>query len=284
MTVVFDRSQIVRQRERAAPHFAAHDFLFAWTMAQIADRLSIVRRSFPLCLQIGARGPRLEAVAGMERLLTLDHARGFGADILADEEYLPCRHGSLDLVVSALNLHTVNDLPGALLQVQRALRPDGLFLVALLGGETLRELRICLTEAELELYGRAAPRVAPFADKPQIGGLMQRAGFALPVVDSEIVTVTYQSIMPLLYDLRRMGEGNAVLARPRNFTPRSLFLRAGEIYAERFADADGRIRASFEIIFALGWAPHTSQPQPLRRGSAERRLADALGTSEQSPQ
>lgn len=278
MISVFDRAQIRRQRLRNAQN-TNHNFLFDWTMKQIADRLSVVRRKFPLCLQIGARGTSLPADDfGIETQIVMDTIPG-GA-IVANEDFLPFAENSLDLVVSALNLHTVNDLPGALLQINRALKPDGLFVGALMGGETLHELRQCLGEAELELTGGLSPRVAPFADKPQMGGLLQRAGFSLPVVDSDIVTVTYDSIFPLLYDLRRMGEGNAVAERRKSFTARSLFLRAGELYAAKFADPDGRIRASFEIIFLLGWAPHASQQKPLRPGSARTRLAQFLGTEE----
>lgn len=278
MISVFDRAQIRRQRLRSA-HNTGHNFLFDWTMKQIADRLSVIRRKFPLCVQIGARGESLPADDfGIETRIVMDTIPG--GTLVADEDFLPFADNSLDLVVSALNLHTVNDLPGALLQINRTLRPDGLFVGALMGGETLHELRQCLGEAELELTDGVSPRVAPFADKPQMGGLLQRAGFSLPVVDSDIVTVTYESIFPLLYDLRRMGEGNAVIERGKSFTARSLFLRAGELYAEKFADPDGRIRASFEIIFLLGWAPHDSQQKPLRPGTAQTRLAQFLGTEE----
>lgn len=275
MITVFDRTQVRRQRLRAAASFESHSFLFDWAMDQIADRLSIVRRTFPLCVRLGARGPSLNASAfGIEKQFVT------GRDLVCEEDFLPFAPHSLDLVVSTLNLHTVNDLPGALLQIKQSLKPDGLFVAALLGGETLHELRACLSEAELELSGGITPRVAPFADKPQMGGLLQRAGFALPVVDSDIVTVTYDSIFALMKDLRLMGEGNAIAERSKAFTPRSLFFRAGELYAQKFAEPDGRIRASFEVIFLLGWAPHASQQQPLKPGSAQTRLADALGTDE----
>jgi NADH dehydrogenase [ubiquinone] 1 alpha subcomplex assembly factor 5 len=279
MISVFDRVQIKRQRSRCLPFVKDHDFLFDWTMQQIADRLTIVRREFPLCLQIGSRGPSLPSGAfGIEKKFVMDNIRG--GDIIAEEDFFPFADNSLDLVVSALNLHTVNDLPGAFLQIKRALKPDGLFIAAILGGETLFELRRCLEEAEIELTGGVSPRVAPFADKPQMGDLLQRGGFSLPVVDSDIVTVTYDSIFPLMRDLRRMGEGNAVIERIKTFTPRSIFLRAGEIYAEKFAEPDGRICASFEIIFLIGWSPHSSQQKPLRRGSAKSSLAEFLGTEE----
>ncbi len=279
MLAVFDRAQIKRQRLRALTSFEKHGFLFDWATKQMADRLTVVRRQFPLCVQIGVRGKTLTAEPfGIEKQIVMDSASG--GDILAEEDFFPFAPQSLDLVVSALDLHTVNDLPGALLQIRQSLKPDGLFIAAIMGGETLYELRQCLAEAELEITGGVSPRVAPFADKPQMGGLLQRAGFSLPVVDSDIVTVTYDSIFPLMHDLRGMGEGNAVAARHKNFTPRKIFLRAGEIYAQKFADPDGRIRASFEIIFLIGWAPHESQQKALRPGTAKTRLADFLGTEE----
>lgn len=275
MITVFDRAQIRRQRARCLPHFSGHGFLFDWSMRQIADRLSVVRRTFPLCVQTGNRAAPLDAAMfGIERCVVA------GRDVLIEEDFLPFAPASLDLVVSALDLHTVNDLPGALLQIRQSLKPDGLFVAAILGGETLHELRACLSEAELELRGGVTPRVAPFADKPQMGALLQRAGFTLPVVDSDIVTVTYDSIFPLMKDLRLMGEGNAVAERSKHFTSRALFLRAGQLYAQKFADPDGRIRASFEVIFLLGWAPHDSQQKPLKPGSAKTRLAEFLGTEE----
>ncbi len=275
MLTVFDRSQIRRQRARSAPSIDKYSFLFDWTMKQLEERLSIVRRKFPLCLQIGERGPSPDNnMLGIENLFVM------GRDVIGEEDFFPFAPQSIDLVVSALNLHTVNDLPGALLQIRQSLKPDGLFVAGILGGETLYELRSCLAEAELEISGGMTPRIAPFADKPQMGDLLQRAGFALPVVDSDIVTVTYDSIFSLMKDLRMMGEGNAITERAKHFSARRLFLRAGELYAQKFADADGRIRASFEVIFLLGWAPHQSQQQPLKPGSAKTRLAEYLGTEE----
>ncbi len=276
MIAVFDRQQVKRQRLRCAQRFMNHAFLFDWTMKQLEDRMDVVRRNFETCVQLGARG-RNFASKQAEHVITAD---SLNADVICDEEFFPFKDKSIDLIVSPLSLHTVNDLPGALIQINRALRPDGLFMGAMLGGETLYELRACLADAELELSGGVTPRIAPFADKPQAGALLQRAGFALPVIDSEIVTVTYESIFPLMHDLRFMGEGNAIAERSKNFTRRTLFLRAGEIYKNKFADSDGRIRASFEIIFLLGWAAHETQQQPLKRGSATARLADILGTQE----
>ena len=196
--------------------------------------------------------------------------------VVADEEALPFRDASLDLVVSALALQFVNDLPGTLIQIRRALKPDGLFLAAMIGGESLAELRAAFAEAEAEIEGGVSPRVAPFADLRDLGALLQRAGFALPVTDVDRVTVRYASPMALMHDLRRMGAGNALTERRRTPLRRATLRRMLEIYAERFADADGRIRATFEIVWLSGWAPHESQQQPLAPGSAKTRLADAL--------
>jgi SAM-dependent methyltransferase len=200
--------------------------------------------------------------------------------VAADEEALPFADGSLDLVVSALSLQFVNDLPGTLIQIRRALKPDGLLLAALVGGETLRELRQAFAAAEAEIAHGISPRVAPFADVRELGGLLQRAGFALPVTDADRITARYDSPLSLMRDLRRMGATNALIERSRRPLKRATLRRLLEIYAERFADADGRIRATFEIVWLSGWAPHASQQKPLPPGSAKTRLADALGVAE----
>jgi SAM-dependent methyltransferase len=202
------------------------------------------------------------------------------ANVIADEEFMPFADDSFDLITSTLNLHSVNDLPGALLQIKKSLKSDGLFLASLFGGETLFELRECLAAAEIELKGGISPRVFPFADKQQLGALLQRAGFNLPVVDSEIITVTYENIFGLLKDLRGMGERNIIRDRHRQNPGKALYMRAAEIYAQKYSEPDGRIRASFEIIFLLGWSPHESQQKPLRPGSATKRLSEALGAQE----
>ncbi len=189
---------------------------------------------------------------------------------------LPLADESVDLVISALSLHLTNDTPGAFVQVRRALKPDGLFLAALLGGDTLNELRASLLAAEAELSGGASPRVAPFADMRDIGSLLQRTGFALPVIDLDRLTVRYDTIFHLMRDLRAMGMTNMLDARSRRPATRRLFLRAGEIYAERFADPDGRLRATFDIVYVSGWRPHDSQQKPLKPGSAKMSLAEAL--------
>src|SRR5688572_5655068 len=200
--------------------------------------------------------------------------------VAADEEALPFREGSLDLVVSALALHLVNDLPGTLIQVRHALKPDGLFLAALLGGDTLTELRQAFAEAETEMEGGVSPRVAPFPDLRELGALLQRAGFALPVADTERLTVRYTTVFSLMHELRRMGATNALIERRRVPLRRATLMRMAEIYAQRFADPDGRLRATFEIVWLSGWAPDPSQQKPLQPGSAKMRLAEALGTRE----
>jgi len=202
--------------------------------------------------------------------------------VAADEELLPFSDASIDLVVSALSLQFVNDLPGTLVQIRRALKPDGLFLAALLGGDTLTELRQALTEAEADVSGGASPRIAPFADVRTLGMLMQRAGFAMPVTDVDRVTVRYETPAALLEDLRRMGATNTLVARRRVPLRRATLLRMTEIYGRRFRDPDGRVRATFDVVWLSGWAPHPDQQKPLKPGSAVVRLADALRTKEHS--
>jgi SAM-dependent methyltransferase len=200
--------------------------------------------------------------------------------LVADLEALPFARGALDLVVSAFALETLNDLPGTLIQIRRALTPDGLLLAALLGGDTLSELRESFAVAETEVSGGVSPRVVPFADVRDMGALLQRAGFALPVTDVDRVVVRYPTPLALMHDLRRMGATNPLIERRRAPLRRKMLLRMMEVYADRFRDPDGRIRASFDIVWLSGWAPHESQQQPLRPGSAKARLADALGTRE----
>jgi SAM-dependent methyltransferase len=194
---------------------------------------------------------------------------------------LPVADGSLDLVVSALSLHWVNDLPGALIQIRRALKPDGLFLGAMLGAGTLQELRAALADVEEGFRGGVAPRLSPFADLRDAAGLLQRAGFALPVADAEAVTVDYVSPFRLLADLRGMGETSALRDRDRWIPPRAFWPAVVAGYQSRFGDEDGRVPATFNVLFLSGWAPHDSQQKPLRPGSATGRLADVLGTVEQ---
>ena len=289
---VFDRKALRAHRKRAAPGFGAHDFLFREVGERLSDRLADVRRDFPVALDLGCHDGTLSRLlggrGGVETLIQCDCAAAMAAAahhrlrpaLVADEEALPFAPASFDLVISCLSLHWVNDLPGALVQIRHALKPDGLFLAALLGGETLSELRAALMESELEVEGGAGPRVSPFAELRDAGALLQRAGFALPMADVDSLTVTYPNALALMRDLRGMGESNAVLARRRSASRRATLLRAAALYEQRAANDDGRIPASFQVIYLTGWAPHESQPKALRPGSAAARLADALDVEE----
>ncbi|HET7849579.1 MAG TPA: methyltransferase domain-containing protein [Pseudolabrys sp.] len=284
---IFDR-RLLRARRRRARKLGPATFLLDRAADDLAERLSAVLRTFDRAVDLGTpadavrraiakNGKTTSLVAANAEPETLNAAF---ARVAADEELLPFAEGSLDLVVSALALQFVNDLPGTLVQIRRALKPDGLFLAALAGGDTLTELRQAFAAAESEREGGISPRVAPFADTRELGALLQRAGFALPVTDSERITVRYADAFALMADLRRMGATNVLVERRRTPLRRATLMRMAEIYARNFSDADGRIRATFEIIWLSGWAPHESQQQPLRPGSAARRLADALGTRE----
>ncbi len=279
---IFDIPLSHRRLARAARHPA--DFLLARAAEDIVERLGAVQRRFARIADIGTPGPVLARAlaltypdAQVVRVAPLDDE--VPGTIHGDIERLPLTAASLDLAVSALALQGVNDLPGALAQIRAALQPDGLFVGSLVGGRTLVELRAVLTEAETSLAGGASPRVAPFADVRDMGGLLQRAGFALPVADSEVLTVRYDTMFALMADLRAMGATNVLVARSRRPAPRALFLDAARLYAKRYADADGRIRATFEIVSLSGWAPHSSQAKPARRGSATASLAEALGAT-----
>jgi SAM-dependent methyltransferase len=283
--LIFDR-KLLRARRARALALGPATFLLDWAADDLAARLSTVLRRFDVAVDLGTPGDavrrrladRAGTIVAVDTLPSAVTAECLA--VVADEEALPFRDGSLDLVVSALALHFVNDLPGTLIQIRRALKPDGLLLAALIGGESLNELRQSFAAAEAEVEGGVSPRVAPFADLRDLGTLLQRAGFALPVTDTDRVTVRYSDPLALMRDLRRMGAGNALIERRRAPLRRTTFRRVCEIYAERFADPDGRIRATFEIVWLSGWAPHASQQQPLAPGSAKTRLADALGTQE----
>jgi SAM-dependent methyltransferase len=281
--LVFDR-KLLRARKERARALGPATFLVDRVAADLAERLDAVLRDFAVAVDLGTPTDAVRrALAGKKSIGTLiaaDALRAQGLAVVADEEALPFRDGSLDLVVSALALQFVNDLPGALIQIRRALKPDGLLLAALLGGDTLTELRQAFAAAEAEVESGASPHVAPFADVREVGALLQRAGLALPVTDVDRLTVRYASPFALMADLRRMGATNALIERRRMPLRRATLWRMAEIYAERFADGDGRIRATFEVIWLSGWAPHESQQKPLRPGSAKTRLADALGVRE----
>jgi len=284
--MIFDRALLRRRRRRAAALGPA-TFLLDRVAGDLAERLAAVLRRFELVVDFGTPGDavrtalaRLESVGKIVAADVMPDATRGEIVVAADEEALPFGDATLDLVVSALALQFVNDLPGVLVQIRRALKPDGLLLAALLGGETLTELRQSFAEAESDIEGGVSPHVAPFADLRDLGALLQRAGFALPVTDVDRVTVRYDSAFGLMHDLRRMGATNALLARRRTPLKRATLQRMAEIYSQRFADDDGRVRATFEIVWLSGWAPHPDQQQPLKPGSAKARLADALGTRE----
>jgi NADH dehydrogenase [ubiquinone] 1 alpha subcomplex assembly factor 5 len=286
---LFDRRAWRAHRERAARlgegGAGAADFLHVEIADRIVDRLDVVNREFPVVLDLGARDGALTRILaerpGARLVVAAEPASRFlarapGLRVAADPELVPFRDASFDLIASVLVLQWVADLPGALIQLRRVLKPDGLLLAAMLGGGTLVELRTALFEAEVAEEGGVSPRVSPAIELADAAALLQRGRFALPVADSETITVTYPDMLALLRDLRGMGETNALVARRRGFMRWATLARAAVIYAERFSDAAGRIPATFEILFLCGWAPHPSQPQPLRRGSATSRLADAL--------
>ncbi len=285
--IIFDRTVVRRQRERSYAGFADHDFLFREIAERLVDRLADVKRTFGLTIDVGARGNHLSRLLAnnpsFETVVEMGLSPKTGvAGFVGDEEALPIAPACADLIVSNLVLHWTNDVPGALIQCRQSLKPDGLFMAAILGGETLTELRQVMMEAEAEISGGVSPRVSPFAELSDTAALLQRAGFNLPVADSDTITVTYADMFSLMRDLRGMGETNAVLARPHNFSKRQLFFKAAERYTELFGDSDGRIPASFQILYLTGWAPDASQPKPLRPGSAAASLADALESEEHS--
>ena len=291
----FDRKSVRAHRDRAAENIGEHDFLLGEVAARLSERLDDIKRDFARVLDLGchggALGERLAGRNGIETIVQCDlspamvrqaavNNRGFALGLAADEEFLPFNDGSFDSVLSNLSLHWVNDLPGALIQIRKVLKPDGLFIGAMLGGETLAELRQALMEAELANEGGVSPRVSPFADVRDASDLLLRAGFALPVADSDRITVTYPDALSLMRELRAMGEANAVRSRRHGFSRRVTLLQAASLYETRHADQEGRIPASFEIVYLGAWAPDESQQKPSRPGSASRRLADALATEE----
>lgn len=264
-----DRAALARNRARALAR-GAELFLHEDAAAEAEERLSEVNKAFTAPAVVTAfPGPWREI---------LPNAR-----IVADDEVLALEEGAHDLVIHALSLHWANDPVGQLIQCRRALSPDGLFLGVLFGGQTLSELRAVLAEAESRLTGGMSPRILPMAEIRDLGALLQRAGFALPVADAVRRTVTYATMFHLIADLRAMGEGNALALRSRRATPRALFPEAAAHYAGAYPAGDGRIAATFESIWLTGWAPHPGQQKPLRPGSAAQRLADALGATERRP-
>lgn len=282
---IFDQQLLLRRRQQRAVSLADHDFLPARVADDFADRLQLINRRFPVALDFeagsGRVGRALLASGKVDRLISSDSAIQVAARlplprVASELTRLPFADTRFDLVATALALQLVDDLPGVLLQIRRCLKPDGLFLGAVLAGDTLHELRQAFGEAESEITGGVSPRVAPFAAVRDLGALLQRAGFALPVADSDVLTVTYQSPAALIAELRAAGAANPLVARSRVPLRRAVLERALAIYQRDFSLAGGRVQATFEIVTLTGWAPHESQQRPLRPGSARSSLAEAL--------
>ncbi len=284
--MIFDREAVKARRIRFGP--TAPSFLADFAVQELRDRLAGIKREFDMVVALNATPGLAEALksAGCgNRLITMDSAKALVAEeadrgVVADEEFLPFAAQSVSCILSVLTLQLVNDLPGSLIQIRRSLKPDGLFLGVLLGGTSLYEVRQVFLQAEAEVAGGASLRVAPFPDVREMGALLQRAGFALPVVDSDKITVRYSDFLTLLRELRLLGWANPLVQRSRSFLRRDVLMRAAELYHQHYSDPDGRIRASFELVWITGWAPHESQQKPLRPGSAKTSLAEALGTTE----
>lgn len=285
--ILFDRASVRRHRDRAAHlDWSRHGFLIEEVACRLMDRLLDISESFDSALDLGSHGGELgRLLSESGRIKTLVEAdmsaemltSRSGMRVVADEEFLPFAPRSFNLVGSVLGLHWTNDLPGALAQIAKILKPNGLFLGALFGAGTLTELRGCLSEAESEIRGGVSPRVSPFTEVRDAGSLLQRAGFGLPVTDVDQITFKYQDPFALMRELRGMGETNALVARQKAFTSRQVLMRAAELYFDRYADPDGRVPATFQVIYLAGWSPHESQQKPKARGSGTVNLNDILG-------
>ena len=282
---IFNNAQICHMRERYAAQMGEVDFLHQLAVDRLIERLDLIRRDFSHLIDVGAHnGFAAEALQGHEKVgtvLSLDPAPSciaaasqYGEARMMDVERLPDDLPKTDAVISLLYLHQVNDVPGLIQQMARQLRPDGLFFAILCGGRTLQELRASMTQAEEEIMGGVSPHIAPMADIKDVGGLLQRAGLAMPVADSELLTVTYSSVFRLMSELKLMGEGNALQGRRSAFTRRDVMMRTAEIYAQKYGTEDGQIPASFELISLTGWSPDASQPKALRPGSAKSSMTD----------
>jgi SAM-dependent methyltransferase len=276
---IFD-SVAYRARRARAARGGGDVFLAQEAAERLAERLSAIDRCFERGLDLHSRGAVFPALQPLARKWVRNGFPWDAPSVIAGDEALPFEEESFDLVTSVLSLHAVNDLPGTLVQIRRVLKPDGVFMGALFGSETLRELKIAFASAEADVLGGASPRVSPFADVRDLGGLLQRAGFALPVADAERTIVRYRELSRLFADLRALGETNVLAGRSPRLMSRRLLAAVTRDYAERFTDTDGRFIATFDVVFLTGWAPHESQQKPLRPGSAKARLADALGTKE----
>lgn len=297
-SLIFDRNLLQIRRRRAADSFETGtagadgcDFLLRYVGEDIADRLDLIKREFPMALNYGCHNgvvsrvleacPNVGKVISSDPLLSLANLEQ-DLSVVADEELFPFANGSFDLIVSALSLQFVNDIPGTFSQIRRGLKADGVFIAVIPGGQSLLELRHVFLLAEEELYGGASPRVAPFADVRDFGNLLQRAGFTLPVTDRDVLKVRYPSARHLMHELRAMGAGNVLTSRLRQPRSAKLFTRVDELYKEHYADDDGRIFASFELIYLMGWAPHPDQQKPLRPGSGKVSLLDVFGDKGQA--
>ena len=294
---LIDDDAHIRLRDRAAAGFSAVNFLKQAVTERIMDRVDTIRRDLPHVLDVGCHdGSLSEALLASSKISTVSAmdpspamaaltASRLGIDaVAAPYDAIPFEGVQFDGIFSAFSLHWANDLPGVLIQLRQRLKPDGVMVVALAGGETLAGLRACLASAEAEVSGGMSPRVLPMGDIRDMGGLIGRAGLTMPVADSDTITVTYDNLFSLMAELRAMGESNAMLGRVKRMTSRSVFMRAAALYQEKFAANDGRISVDFEIITLTGWAPDASQPQPFKPGSADHRLAAALGGVEQDPE
>ncbi len=282
---IFDRKRLINHRARAATSFPAHDFLFREMAQGVVERLGYIKRGFPMALDLGSHNGLVAGIlqnhGGIETLIQSELSEKLLCNaanirLVADEELLPFAENSFDLVISVGSLHWVNDLAGSLIQIQRILKPDGLFLAVFFGGQTLKELRASFEKAEMQFSGGVSPRISPFIDVQTGGSLLQRAGFSLPVVDSEILNVEYAHPLKLMKELRGMGEGNALHDSVKGFTPCSLMMLAVDNYLRDFSNEEGRINASFELITLTGWKPHESQQKSARRGSGQVPLGQVM--------
>lgn len=279
---VFNRDLIKTRREKCAQRFQSHDFLVREISNHLIDNLQDIKRSFNHVLNMNLLADQNSAKFKDSIIINQDLSHNMlrqrsGLRIQADEEFLPFKNNSLDLILSCLTLHWVNDLPGSLKQMFNGLKADGLFLGAMFGGETLTELRSSMMKAELNTRGGMSPHISPFVDVRDAGSLLQRAGFALPVVNTERITVTYSDAFALMKELKSMGENNALINRYKGLSSKKMMIETAQIYHDLYADNKGRIPATFDILYLQGWSPHESQQKPLKPGSAKMSIKDALG-------